>query len=491
LLVIARERLQADPILLPEAAISVADGDFGSASGFVRKRSPARESPPEILRFYDKERDYLPGLQRATGRSGPGQPLTIELPASVTAANARILVERTARRADWSRDRLAWRTSELDPAVAPGSIVTVTEHAGRWRVQEWEWRESGIELSLERVVPSGADAAPAGSVDSGRVSPPVDLPAPVTSLSAYELPWDEIGNGDTPAIFAAVSSAGSNWSGAALYVDHGDGGLDPLGPSGRTRSIVGQTVDTLAPGSPMLFDRSSSVTVELLADDMSLTDATVRQLAFGSNRALIGKEIIQFSHAVPLGNRQWRLEDFLRARGGTEYAIGGHAVGEEFVLLDARPILLDPALVGNALETQIVALGRGDVQLATSAIALQGISLRPLFPVHPRIAALADGSLQMAWTRRARGAWSWLDSVETPLHEQAEAYQVTYGPIDTPLAVWLLETPLLTLSPQVQTDLTTILPGGDLQVRQQGSYSLTEPLFTRAFDLIQSARKPL
>ena len=28
----------------------------------------------------------------------------------------------------------------------------------------------------------------------------------------------------------------------------------------------------------------------------------------------------------------------------------------------------------------------------------------------------------LEWTRRARGAWGWPDSIETPLNEQAEAY---------------------------------------------------------------------
>jgi hypothetical protein len=227
----------------------------------------------------------------------------------------------------------------------------------------------------------------------------------------------------------------------------------------------------------MVIDRSSSLIVELLSDDMSLTVATMRQIAFGSNKALIGSEIIQFTDAIPLGDRQWCLKNLLRGRGGTELAVEGHISDEDFVLLDPRPVLLDPAIVGSTPETHIVAIGRGDGAPVTSSIAMQGITLRTLFPVHPRIAALADGSLEMKWTRRARGAWSWTDGVESPLHEQTEAYQVTYGPIGSPIAIWLLDTPHLALSPQDQADLTAQLAGGELQVRQQGSYDLSDPLF--------------
>ncbi|MCX7865099.1 MAG: phage tail protein, partial [Novosphingobium sp.] len=251
LLVIARERLQDSPIALPEAAISVEDEDFGAAVGFARKRFPVRESPPEVLRYYDIDRDFQAGLQRLAGRSRLGQPATVELPAALSAGNARKLVERIARRADWSRDRLAWRMSELNPQVAPGSIVQIPGHAGRWRVREWEWRESGIELTLERIVPRGADTGPGIRTEPGRANLPDDLPAASTRLLAFELPWSGIGSRDTPATFAALSSESPHWAGAALYLDRGDGGLEPLGPSGRTRSIIGRSVNTLAPASPM------------------------------------------------------------------------------------------------------------------------------------------------------------------------------------------------------------------------------------------------
>lgn len=79
-MIFARERQQAGPIALPEPAIAVDDGDFGGGAGYARRRGPPRERPLEILRYYDIERDYQPGLQRAPGRPGPGQPLTIEMP---------------------------------------------------------------------------------------------------------------------------------------------------------------------------------------------------------------------------------------------------------------------------------------------------------------------------------------------------------------------------------------------------------------------------
>ncbi|MCB2078972.1 MAG: phage tail protein [Novosphingobium sp.] len=482
-LTIARERLQAAPYLLPEPAISVDDGDFGAASGFARKRAPALSSPPEILRYYDIERDYLPGLQRAVGRSGPGQPVTIELPAAMTAANARLVSERISRKADWSRDRIAWRTTELHMSIGPGSIVSLPDRQGRWRVMEWEWRDSGVELTLARVVPTGADAPLGGSaippvpVDSGRLNPPVDLPPPQSAVTAFELPWDGTGNGDAPAPFAAVSSGGSNWKGSIIYVDHGDGQLHALQPSGRSRSKIGTMQTALPAASPHLFDRTSWAVVQLLDPSMELPGATGRQLAMGANRALVGNEIIQFVEAIALGDGLFRLKTLLRGRGGTEAATAGHQAGEDFVLLDSRPVALDPSSVASSPETRIAVIGQGDDEPVTSPIALQGVTLKPLCPVHPRAVTLPGGSLEMCWTRRARGAWQWLDGVDAPLHEQSEVYRITYGPLNAPVMTWETGQPSLTLDPALVAQLEAEAPGGSFHVRQSGSYASSDPLF--------------
>ncbi|MCC6829672.1 MAG: phage tail protein [Novosphingobium sp.] len=475
-LTIARERLQAAPIALAGAAIAVGDDAFGGASGFARRRAAEPPAPAAILRYYDVARDYQPGLQRAAVRPGPGEPQTLELPAALGAPEARRLIEAAARKARWSRESVVWRSATLDPAIAPGTVVTVPGIAGRWRVTEWEWRESGVELTLARIVPGGADALPATPVDPGRYNPPADLAAPPTLLAAFELPWDGTGSGDTPATFAAASSPGASWSGAALYVDYGGGELHALGPSGRVRSILGTAEAALPPASPLLFDRTSTLSVQLVDPAMALSPASGRQLALGANRALVGAELIQFAGATPLGGGRWRLDRLLRGRGGTEAALAGHAAGERFVLLDDRPVALDPATVGTVPESLIVAVGRGDDTPVSTPIALAGIALRPLSPVHPRATLLADGALALGWTRRARGAWQWRDGVDAPLQEQAERYRITFGPDSAPLAAWTVTEPQLTLPPATLGTLAALLPGGALSVRQQGSHALSLPL---------------
>lgn len=474
-LVLVPERLQQAPLVLGEPALAGDDASFGGAQGFARQRAPIRPDRPGLIRYYDLDREYQPGVQRAAGRPEPGQPGAIELPAALAAGDALALVEQAARRTLAARETVSWRTSSLDPAIGPGSVVRLPQEPGLWRVMEWEWRMAGVELSLTRL-PAGETATGLSS-DPGRALTASDLLAGATVLAVFELPWDgSNGSGDTPEIYAAVSRSGGSWSGAALYVDHGDGQLLSLGVSGRTGAVMGTALAPLLPASAAIVDRTSYLDVQLANPAATLVSATLRQLALGANRALIGSEIIQFATATPLGNNVWRLEQILRGRGGTEAAAAGHGAGEQFVLLDDSLVALDAALVGQSPAAVIAAVGMGDDEPVTAPIASRGATWRPLAPVHPRATPLASGGLHLAWTRRARGAWLWNDGVDAPLHEQSEAYQVGYGPITSPLALWDVTTAELIIAQSVLTQLASSLPGGKFHVRQRGSYALSDPL---------------
>jgi len=476
-LVIASERRQEAAILLPEPAIATGDGDFGARTGFTRYRAPLHENPPSLLRYYDIDRDHQPSLQRATGRSGQGEPATIDLPAALDAMAARSLIERTSRRIDWSRDRISWRTCELDPRIGPGALVALPCIAGHWRVREWEWRDSGVELALERALPAAAAMTAELPSDPGRPNPAPDIEVGKTRLVAFELPFDATdGSPDAPRPIAAVSGTSAGWSGAALYADRGDGALHPLGPSGRMRATIGTVTSPLPPANPLLFDRTSQPVVTLVDPSMQLTTIDAEGLSRGTNLALIGEEIVQFLAAIPLGAGHWRLEGLLRGRAGTEAAIGTHSGNEDFALLDKASVRLDPVALGSAPERQVVALGRGDDTPVAASLHLAGIGLRPLSPVHPRTTVTRDGGLLLSWTRRARGGWHWHDGVDMPLVEQAELYVVTVGSVEAPLASWASASPSLLIDAATVSRLSASAPQAPINVRQQGTHALSVPL---------------
>lgn len=472
-MVVSADPLGAVPLDLPDAALAEGEGEFGGKVGYVGQREAASDPAPAVLRYYDSERDYQPGAQRAPGRPAPGQPRTLELPATLTAADARRLIGDAALSAARARQTLTWRIAQLDPALVPGRLVVVPGQPGTWRVASWEWRAHGVELKLVRHAQPGPVPAIA---DPGRVNSPVDLPAAPTALVAFDLPWDGTGSAATPLRFAALSSPSPGWKGAALYCDRGDGALIELGPSGRARATIGSAVSALGPASPLLFDRTNSVDVLLVGEDLSLAPATMHDLAMGANRALLGEELMQFADAVALGGGRWRLSGLWRGRGGREAAIAGHLAGEPFVLLDGGAVALDPQAIGEVPGTEIAALGLFDPVPVASPILLAGITLQPLSPVHGRVYVDTAGTATLAWTRRARGAWQWLDGAATPLNEQGELYSVELTSAGAVLARWETTQPWLTLAAAELAPLLDAASAPTFLIRQHGDHGASPAL---------------
>ena len=432
---------------------------------------PARE--PAALRYYDEERDYQPGVQRALGSRRFGRELMLELPATMVAGDARQLANDRANRARWQHETIQWRIGELDPRLQPGDVVRVPDTPGMWFVRSWEWLDRGVELVLERVPPS-LMAQPPG--DPGTANPPSDQTLPQTSLAAFEVPADSGAGASTPLIFAAASAANSAWRGAALYRVQGST-LMPLGTSGSVRAILGTLAEPLAPSPALVFEAGASLTLDLVADDLSFTDTDIEGLAMGANRLLVGGEAIQFAQAEPLGEGRWQLRGLLRGRGGTEpEAAAGHAAQTTVVLLDDSLVPLDPVEVPPIASTRIAAIGTGDADAVIAPLANPGLSRRPLTPVHPRTFVDATGDWELCWTRRARGYWRWDDGVDVPLVEEQEAWVAGYGPTTAPFVAWSLGEARLRLSQAERAALLATYGPAAVWVKQVGTFDHSHAL---------------
>ncbi|MFN3864407.1 MAG: phage tail protein [Erythrobacter sp.] len=432
---------------------------------------PARE--PAALRYYDEERDYQPGVQRALGSRRFGRELMLELPATMIAGDARQLANDRANRARWQHETITWRIGQLDPRLQPGAFVRVPDTPGLWFVRSWEWLDRGIELALERVPPSLMAQPPS---DPGAANPPADQTLPHTSLAAFEVPADGSAGPSTPLIFAAVSAANNAWRGAALYRVQGSA-LIPLGSSGTVRAVMGTLAQPLGPSTAVMFEPDATITLELVAADLSFADTDIEGLAMGANRLLVGGEAIQFARAVPLGERRWQLRGLLRGRAGTEpEAAVGHAVQTTVVLLDDSLVPLDPADVPPIASSRIAAIGTADAEAVIAPLANPGLSRRPPTPVHPRLTIDPSGAWELCWTRRARGHWRWDDGVEAPLVEEREAYLVGYGPASAPFTVWSLNEARLRLSQDEREALVATYGPAAIWVKQVGTFQHSNAL---------------
>ncbi|ANY18810.1 hypothetical protein A6F68_00275 [Tsuneonella dongtanensis] len=459
--------------VLPAASRAWSDDDFGIDDGERSGREAGERSQIDALRYYDVARDFQPGIQRPARRAVAGQGRTVEFPGALAADGARGLAETAARRSAWGRDHVQWRMAELDPDLAPGNDVRIPGRSGVWRIESWEWRSRGIEVDLVRRNPSGGLPAQG---DPGAIPLPDDaLPGP-TVLSVFEVPAAGLGAGEA-TLFAAATAASGGWSGAALYFDRA-GELVPIGNIGRARATVGHLIEGLSGSAGLHFEPDASLRVDLASTKGSFTPASLSAIAQGANRLRVGGEIVQFAMAEQVSPSIWQLTGLLRGRGGTEpEAIAGHLAGTDIALIDDDLVALDSATVPSDPSTILAAIGLGDPEPVYARLANAGIARRPACPVHPRVRWSSSGNLSLAWTRRARGAWHWPDTVEVPLVEQEERYRIGLGPVDSPFAEWQTGSAELDLTAEVLEPLRTAYPGASLWVRQIGSFAQSVSLF--------------
>ena len=455
-------------LALPEPALWE-EGDFGRQSGSARARSDQRPDSFSALRYYDPARDYQPGLQHAGSKNG--QPRTYQFPGALAASDAQELARKAGARNAATADRLSWRLAELDPSLKPGSLVTLPDVAGTWKVSSWEWRERGVELELVRFrIPQSAET----NADPGTGWSPPDRLHGETVLRVFETPWDGVGSATARRTYAAASSRGGRWAGAALYAMQ-DEALLPTGQTIARRAVMGALTEPLPASNALRYQPSASMLVQLTDPEADLAVTDMAGLSQGNNRLMVGSEVIQFALAEPIGEGRWRLTGLLRGRGGTEIeALAGHDAGTPITLLDAGTLALEEETVAAAING-FAAMGLGDTEAVSAGLENEGASLRPPCPVHPEFKLLDDGSVSLSWIRRARGRWEWFDQVEQPMSEETESYLVGLGPVESPLAQWTSDVPFLTID---RTEIDTLRQGhsgSPMWVRQCGSFALSHP----------------
>ena len=438
-----------------------------------KRRGNVKGTEPLALRYYDEERDYQPGVQRALGLRGEGREAMVDLPATMTAHGARQLANNNASRLRWRDEQMTWRVSDLDPRFSAGSVVKVPEMSGFWLVRSWEWFDQGIELTLDRLPP---DPGSWLGGDSGAANSPSDLISTPSILTVFELPPHDSANTSDAMVYAAVTSSGPGWRGATLFVERA-GTLSAIGSADSIRAVTGTLASELEASEATLFLPNAAIDIDLPADDLAFAGTDMTGLALGSNRLLVGHEVIQFLDATPVGANRWRLTGLLRGRAGTEdAAIVGHSPGAPVVLLDDTLTQLDGSQVPSIIGTRISAIGRGDNEPVFAELLNAGASRRPPMPVSPKQRELPDGTWLFCWTRRARGRWLWPETSEVPLVEEQESYTVGYGSCEAPLAVWSVDVPEFSITLAERADLLNSFGSATLWARQVGTFSASNAL---------------
>ncbi len=409
-------------LTVPDSApVPVAGSEQRKPRAVTRGAAEAIASEVSVA-YYDVERDFQTGLQRAVNGGGAAKAERTALPASLSADAAKAFAEGRLATLRAGRSRASLSLGWARAALRPGAVVSIEGEAGNWAIRRWSLGAMTLNLEVERLPGAAAATAPAAPGQS--VAEPDEAHGP-TVLRLLDLPLAEPA-GDRPTLFAAAAGSEAGWRRAALLASF-DGG-ESWREAGRTAApaVLGASLDVLGGGQGVLFDHRASVEVELLHPGMSLLNASDEALVGGANLAVLGDELLQFGRAEPLGECRYRLSRLVRGRRGTEWAIDGHAVGDPFTLVEAATLAAIEVPAGSlGGEARLSANGIGDVVPATAEIPIEGRSLLPPSPAHLRATRLSGGDVAISWVRRSRLGWSWVSGADTPLGEETETYRLS------------------------------------------------------------------
>ncbi|HEX8124623.1 MAG TPA: phage tail protein [Allosphingosinicella sp.] len=411
------------PALVAESELGAAAAGTGGRSEWLRRSAdsvPAEAS----LAYYDPERDFQTGLQRA---SRPGAALVSDrraVAAALDAATAKALAADRLERLWGARRSARLHVGWSRLGLAAGRHVRIGTRAGRWKVSRWTLDRMVLTLELTGA-PGSAPTAP-GQASPGRPVGQPDLVHGPTSLLLLDLPLFQEEQPNRPRLLAAAAGAEPGWRRADLMASFDGGASWAAVGATAPPAVLGEAVEVPVAAGSALIDRRSRVEVELLNESMWLESRSDLALADGANLALIGQELIQFGEAEPIGGRRFRLSRLLRGRRGTEWAAGLHAPGEPFLLIEPETLAAVDAPPGSlGGEARLLASGLGDPDGVIAVRTVAGESMRPPAPVHLRARRLSNGDLVLAWVRRSRSGWAWLDGSDTPLGEESESYRLT------------------------------------------------------------------
>jgi len=374
----------------------------------LTRETIARTSLPTALRilYADPARDHQPGMQTADLMAGLGVE-QIDLPAATDAATAQQWAWQALLAGRAAQARLTLSVPWAALPMIGGGRVNLPGISAPWQITALTFEAMRIKLTL---MPARMTPARPAAADSGRAIPSPDSLHGPTQIMIADLPWFGPGLAQRPNIVVAAAGPSPGWRRAALMLSSDEGiSWAEIGETAAP-AVMGRAVGRLGPASPASFDRQSTLIVELLHDEMTLTNVDEDALLAGRNLMLVGRELIQFGQAARMGPARYRLSHLLRGRRGTEADIDGHEADEPILLLDPSSLIS----LENAPDTgriDILASGIGDADPAKAGCEIRARAVRPLSPVHLAAERQADGSIRLRWIRRSREGWSWPDAI--------------------------------------------------------------------------------
>jgi hypothetical protein len=424
-----RKRGSAPVAMIPYGDLAARAGGDAEPSRLTITRVMEADMPQKMtVNFSDYLNGYEVGSEaasRATTMSR--QQAVLEVPISMTHERAAKIADIAMRAAYVERHRFTFTCSRAYSHLEPTDVVDIENEAGDiYRVRITNKDDSTGLLAFQAVsenlsYDSNATGSPPVYANNG-----ISSTGP-TGMQVLDIPMLQDTDNDA-GFYVALSSASTRWPGVLVM-----GSLDGMtytttGVAADQTAVTGTCDTTLGDwkGGPV-FDKSSVLEVTLLSGELSSKSRDL--ILNGANKAVIGNEIVQFMTAELIGEKKYRLSNFIRGVRGTEQHIGTHVSGERFIYVGQTGFARIPSInswIGTKRFYKAVTKGATLSSAEEIEFTNSAGGLKPLAPVrfgggYPKAVA---GDLVMSWQRRSRVDAAMRNNVGVPLGETTENYLI-------------------------------------------------------------------
>ena len=428
---------------------------------------------PDVVEVHSLDRLQLYATQVQLAQRGTqyaNEVMAVQLALVMSEAHGQALAENLLADSWAQRSTVSLQLPMQYAALEVGDVISLVDGDAtyRLRVQQLQLGKPGmIKLKANIDVSDVWDGyiTPTYGADGSMVTP-----VATTYLQVLDIPAFPGDAQDALTMRFAVCGSSAQWPGASI-LRVGDTGDDTILVSTATPATMGSCVTALASAHAQRIDYQSVLEVNLLGAG-ALSSISLEAMLDGGNVALVGDEIIQFATATLVSPGKYQLSTLLRGRQGTDYAIGTHAAGERFVLLDASilAVTLPTTALGQSWTFRAVtagtSLGAGTEVTGT----ISGESLRPLAPVEVTGSADGSGNVTFDWIRRARIDGSLRDYVDVPLMEASEVYDVAIISGGNTVRSWQVTSPMVSyLAAQQTADFGSLQGSYEVRIDQRSA----------------------
>jgi hypothetical protein len=255
---------------------------------------------------------------------------------------------------------------------------------------------------------------------------PIDVVVPGATYAQYlDIPLLR-DKDDGAGFYVALTGATTPWSGATV-LQSVDGLSYTSLASAFSSAASGFATTQLGAGfNTNMIDEASSVTVYINGGG-TLASITTDELLNGGNACAIGGEILCFGTATLVAAQTYRLSRFIRGLFGTEAAQATHPGGDAFVMLNGGGVVRvagTTAQIGQPLQYKSITNGQKLNTAAAVPFTNFAAGLKPLSPVLVNASKQPNGDFVIRWTRRGRIDAAWRSTVDVPLGETVEEYDL-------------------------------------------------------------------